>query len=121
MPDEDGNPSADHIILDNPLTEDSRHNRGLAPTHEQLIQPPATHIPKPNVSTTDIVKPPLRHLTHALIPTQAIVDSCASEQATQDAHTAGEAWADDKIHAIDNHKARAFHMDSKLLPDPQNY
>ena len=37
MPDEDRNPSADHIILDNPPTEDSGHNRGLAPTHEQII------------------------------------------------------------------------------------
>ena len=50
-----------------------------------------------------------------------IKDSRASEQAIQDAHTAGEAWADDKIYAIDNHDAKAFHMDSKLLPDPQNY
>ena len=121
MPDEDGNPSANHIILDNPPTEDSAHNRGLAPMHKQIIQPLATHIPKTTIPTTDIIKPPLHHLTHALIPTQAIKDSHASEQAIQDAHTAGEALADDKICAIDDHEARAFHTDSKLLPDPQNY
>ena len=61
------------------------------------------------------------HSTCILVPTQALKESHASEQAIWDAQTAGEAWADNQICAINADEARAFHTNTKLLPDPTNY
>ena len=72
----------------------------------------------PTLPTSEL---PPQHSTHVIVPTQAIRDSHLSEQAIQDAHSAREVWANDQIHAIDDHEAKAFHMNAEALPDPHNY
>ena len=82
------------------------------------MQAPAALIPTTTPTMADL---PLCCSTHTPIPMQAIRDSWASEQTIHDAYTTGEAWANDQLHAIDDHEAKAFQTEAKLLPDPLNY
>ena len=83
-----------HTIPDRPLPKaNNEQNKGLAPTDKLAV---------PTLPTS---KFPPHHSTRVIIPTQAIRDSHLSEQAIQDAHSAREAWANDQIHAIDDHEA----------------
>ena len=115
---ESGTNTIDHVTLDNPDTEeDNGQYKGLALTHKHV--PPTALLPV--IPTPVPSVPVIHHSTHVSIPTQAIRESHASEQTIQDAQAAGEAWADDQIHSINTHKARAFHTDANLLPNPLNH
>ena len=109
-PSNEGENAVVSTIPDRPLPKaNNEQNKGLALTDKLAV---------PTLPTSEL--PPCCS-THVIIPTQAIRDSCLSEQAIQNAHSTREAWANDQIHAIDNHEAKAFHTNAEALPHPHNY